>query len=164
MIWGKKKMNKKILVMALVGIFLIAGLTTASAVVINSKITTTEMGNIVCYVFDKDAPPGPVIEGLEGIKLELKNYDGTLKWEGVTDKTGQYIFVDIPYGEYLLTANGGAKYSNETKIIQMKEPVSYVSFGLTAKSRLRNHINFILLELFEHFPILSRLINIVIKT
>ncbi|MCK4365325.1 MAG: carboxypeptidase regulatory-like domain-containing protein [Thermoplasmatales archaeon] len=153
-------MNKKIFAIGIIGIFITAGLTTASATIVDSTIG----GNIACVIYGTDLPPPPEEAGLEGITVKLTNQDGTITRTTESSENGKCIFLDLPFDEeYTITAEGNNEYKSNTTVVYLTEqdPHVVVFIGLDPKSpRLFRNLNFPFIKLFQRFTLLARLLNI----
>jgi len=157
-------MNKKILAVCIVGLFLLTGLTILPASGMKTNVETEPEPNEGAYLLINVYGKGPWGQtiAVPGVKVTIQKKDNPLiKRTSFTGPLGVAGFLGLPYGTYYLTMRY-TKYGLNTEIEFNARHTSF-SFSIDDDfTKSGKHIETLsLLEnIFARFPLLQQLLNL----
>ena len=118
-------------------LFLFAGFTTSTAIIIQSGEKTADTGSISILVYEDSEEPGATPKGIENAKVDIENLDNGYTQTLTTNEKGNCYFEGIPLGVYVIFVDGGSSYGNITgkAILTEDDNDATLQFSLEKKSR-----------------------------
>jgi len=134
-------MKNKIIATILAAVFLLSAISTVSAVTIKSEGKTMDEGTITVYVFGESDDPGPGLEGIKDIKVEVKNPDESYNETLKTDDKGMCFFEGLPLNEaYIIKAYGGSGYEDADGKVLLTDDNPNDEYKFLLKSKARSNV------------------------
>ena len=104
----------KILTIFIACFFLLSGLSTASAIILQKGENTADAGSLTILVYENSDEPGTTPQGIGNIEIKIENLDNGYTQTLKTNDKGNCYFEEIPLGVYVIYIDGGASYGNAT--------------------------------------------------